>query len=109
MKASRLLEQASIMATGEAPDELMKKAGVGFINTVLSDLSKTSVLALSEELLLTAVEEGAAVSGVAMLICTYLGDDSGLSVMSEIYNSFRKRLLGRVGSVKDTLFGGVEL
>lgn len=109
MKTGRILEKASIMATGEAPDELMKKAGVGFINTILSDICKTTVLSLSEDIELTPLEESAVVSGVAMLICTYFGDDAGLSVMSDTYNGFRKRLLGRVGSVRNTLFGGGEL
>lgn len=109
MKAYNVFLEACILAGEESPNELLKKAGVGFINTILDDLKRAPIFSLSDEIALSkSGEYTALVNGVAMLICLYLGDDAGLSVLNELYSSCRKRLFSNIGKVENTVFGGAE-
>ncbi len=105
MKAYNILENACALI-GTELDEGIKKAGVGLTNTILEDLKIPTVCSLSEEI--TAEKEYFTLisNGVAMLLSVYLGDDANLSVMSELYNNSRRRLLKRVDNVKETVFRG---
>ena len=109
MKAINILEQASLIVSGSSADENLKKSGVGLINTILEDLSISPITALTDDI---AIREtgilSALINGVGMLICLILGDDSGLSSMSEIYNSKRSQLRGNITKVRETIFGGGE-
>lgn len=107
MKAYDILDQASKLSCGTAPDELIKKAGVGLINTILSDLNTPPITSLSDEITFSHIG-GCTVltSGVAMLICILLGDDAGLAAMTEIYNSSRHKLLSHISKIRNTAFGG---
>ena len=107
MKAYDILEQASLLSGGTAPDETLKKAGVGLINTILNDLSKKPILSLSEDITFSHIGGcSVLISGVAMLICLLQGDDAGLAGFNEVYNSGRKKLIGSVSKIKNTIFGG---
>ena len=107
MKAYNIFTEASALAGETAPDELLKKAGVGILNTILEDLNKEPIASLSDQIDFTkSGEYTLLVNGAAMLICLYLGDDAGLTVMNELYSSARKRLFGNIGKVKNTVFGG---
>ncbi len=110
MKAYDVLEQASLLVSGTAPDESLKKAGVGLVNTILNDLSKKPIVSLSEDVSFSHIGGCTVlISGVAMLISLLQGDDASLSGFNEIYNSGRKRLVGNVSKIKNTLFGGGSL
>lgn len=110
MKAYDVLEQASLLASGTAPDESLKKAGVGFINTILVDLYAKPIQSLSDDILFDRTGGCTVVmNGVAMLICLFQGDDAGLSGFNEVYNNGRKRIIGSVSKVKNTVFGGEEV
>ena len=107
MKAYNIFTEACALAGEPTPDELLKKAGVGIINTILDDLKKSPISSLSDEVEFSAPGEYTLlVNGTAMLICLYLGDYAGLSVMNELYSSARKRLFGNIGSIKNSVFGG---
>ncbi|MBO7217769.1 MAG: hypothetical protein J6V50_03625 [Clostridia bacterium] len=107
MKAINLFSDAAILAGESSPDELLKKAGVGLINTILTDLKKPPISSLTDEIEFSRPTEYTAISnGVAMLICLYLGDDAGIAVMSELYINAKKRLLKNTGNIKNTVFGG---
>lgn len=107
MKAYNIFSEASALAGEQSPNETLKKAGVGIINTILDDLGKEPVGSLSDEIEFSkSGEYTLLVNGAAMLICLYLGDDAGLSVMNELYSTARKRLFGEVKSIKNTVFGG---
>lgn len=106
MKVIDLYDKACILATGAPCDELLKKAGIGFINTILLDLGKSTVSLLGEDIELEEAATTTLINGTAMLICLYLGDDSGMSALCEVYNSLRRRLLGGTSRVRNTLFGG---
>lgn len=106
MKAYNIFTEACSLAGEMTPDESLKKAGVGIINTILEDLNENTVCSLSDEVEFSKTGEYTLlINGVAMLICLYLGDDAGLSVMNELYSSARKRLFGNIGSIKNTVFG----
>lgn len=106
MKAYNIFTEACSLAGETTPDETLKKAGIGIINTILEDLNKKTIDSLSDEVELSkSGEYTLLVNGAAMLICLYLGDDAGLSVMNELYSSARKRLFGKNVSIKNTVFG----
>lgn len=109
MKAYNILEQAVRLAGGTVPDELLRKTGVSIINTVLTDLKEENIESLTDELSFS--ESGyftVLTAGAAMMIAVLWGDDSGAAKFSEVYNSSRKKLLGRVSRVRPTVFGGGE-
>ncbi len=108
MKAYDILEQAARLATGAPPDPLISKAGVGLVNTVLSDLGHEAIELLSDEVCFSHLGgTTVTISGVAMLICILLGDDVGVSAMNELYQSSRSRLLKHTSKIKNTAFGGI--
>lgn len=107
MKAFDILEQASLLAGGTAPDESLKAAGISLINTVLCDLGTKPVRSLADEPLLPSADcTTALINGVSMLICSLQGDDAGLACFNEMYLTHKKKLLCGVRSVRNTLFGG---
>ena len=107
MKAYNLLEQAVLLAGGTTPDELIKKTGVSIINTLLTDLGRESISSLSDEISSPHIGFFTTLtSGIAMMLAILWGDDEGASTLSEVYNSSRRRLLGKISRVKPTLFGG---
>ena len=107
MKAFNIFSEAASLAGEGAPDELLKKAGVGLINTILEDIKRPPISSLTDDIEFSRPSEYTVLlNGVAMLICLYLGDDAGVSVMNELYSSARKRLFGNIGKIKNTVFGG---
>ncbi len=109
MKAYDILEQASLLVSGIAPDQTLKKAGVGFINAILNDLNQKSIQSLSDDISFDRASGCTVlINGVSMLICLFQGDDAGLSGFNEVYNSGRKRFISNVSRVKNTVFGGEE-
>ncbi len=107
MKAYDILEQAARMATGSPPDPLISKAGAGLINMVLYDMGLKGINFLSDEVSFSHPgEKTVATGGVAMLICTLLGDDAGTASWRAIFEGAKNRTKHNITRIKNTAFGG---
>lgn len=107
MKAYEILEEAALLATGSPPIPLIKKTGVGLINTVLCDLGLATVNALSDELPLAEPRDGTtAAKGIAALIALLIGDDSAAVGWRTLYEGSKSRAKRHISRVKNTAFGG---
>ncbi len=107
MKVIDILTEAYALCGGGAPSELIKKAAVGFTNTILSDIGAESVCSLTDPI--PTLQRGGKILleiGIAMLISILLGDDAGASEFNDVYNNLKKKYLSCTDTVRNTLFGG---
>lgn len=110
MKAYEILEEASLLATGAPSLPLVKKTGVGLINTVLCDSGFEAICALSDELSFKTARDSASVAkGIAALICLLLGDDTAAASWRNVYESSKNGLKRHISRVKNTAFGGGDI